>query len=62
MNGILQKTKVDLQDEVKYTLQLEGEEISMNDYINKAILLEWNGDIFCSSCSKKIKKTFGDGY
>lgn len=62
MNGILQKMKVDLQDEVKYTLQLEGEEISMNDYINKAILLEWNGDIFCSSCSKKIKKTFGDGY
>ena len=62
MNGILQKMKVDLQDEVKYTLQLEGEEISMNDYINKAILLEWNGDIFCSSCSKKVKKTFGDGF
>ena len=62
MKGILQKMKVDLQDEVKYTLQLEEGKVSINDYINKTILLEWNSDIFCSSCSKKIKKTFGDGF
>jgi len=62
MQGVLQKMKVHLQDEVIYSLHLGDEKVQMNSFINKNILLEWNGDIFCNSCSKKIKKTFGDGF
>ena len=62
MTGILCKMKVQLDDEVKYSLHFEQGTIEMNNFINQHIQLSWNGDIFCSSCAKKIKKTFGDGF
>jgi hypothetical protein len=54
--------KVQLDDEVKYSLHFEQGTIEMNDFINQHVQLSWNGYIFCSSCAKKIKKTFGDGF
>lgn len=62
MTGILRKMKVQLEDEVKYSLHFEQGTIEMNNLINQQVQLSWNGDIFCSSCAKKIKKTFGDGF
>lgn len=54
--------KVDLQDEVRYTLILGDDAIDMNSLINKDIRLFWNGDIFCSACGKKTKNSFGEGF
>ena len=62
MAGSISKMKVDLQDEVKYTLVLGDETIDMNSLINKDIRLFWNGDIFCSACGKKTKNSFGEGF
>lgn len=62
MTGILRKMKVQLEDEVKYSLHFEQGTIEMNNLINQQVQLSWNGDIFCSSCAKNIKKTFGDGF
>jgi len=62
MAGSISKMKVDLQDEVKYTLVLGDDTIDMNSLINKDIRLFWNGDIFCSACGKKTKNSFGEGF
>ncbi len=62
MAGTISKMKVDLQDEVKYTLILGDDAIDMNSLINKDIRLFWNGDIFCSACGKKTKNSFGEGF
>ncbi len=62
MAGTISKMKVDLQDEVKYTLILGDDAIDMNALINKVIRLFWNGDIFCSACGKKTKNSFGEGF
>ena len=62
MIGTISKMKVDLQDEVRYTLILGDDAIDMNSLINKDIRLFWNGDIFCSACGKKTKNSFGEGF
>lgn len=62
MAGTISKMKVDLQDEVKYTLILGDDAIDINSLINKDIRLFWNGDIFCSACGKKTKNSFGEGF
>ena len=62
MAGTISKMKVDLQDEVRYTLILGDDAIDMNSLINKDIRLFWNGDIFCSACGKKTKNSFGEGF
>lgn len=47
---------------VQYDLELSGEIIHLNDYLGQYIKLIWNGDIFCTSCLKKTKKSFGEGF
>lgn len=59
--GNIRKMTVQLEDEVKYTLNL-SEEICMNEYMGKEIRLEWNGIINCSACKKVTKKSFGQGF
>jgi len=60
-NGILHKMKVQLGDQVDYQLELE-ELVRMNQLIGNELKLSWNGQIFCSSCGKSTKKSFGDGF
>jgi len=47
---------------VKYSLPVGGEKISMNPLLSKKFTIEFNGIITCIHCSRKIKKTFGQGY
>jgi len=60
-NGILHKMKVQLGTQVDYQLELE-ELIRMNELVGNELKLTWNGQIFCSSCGKITKKSFGDGF
>lgn len=62
MTGTISKMKVRLDETVQYTLLLGNEAINMNELIGKNIRLTWNGDIFCSSCGKKTKNSFGEGF
>lgn len=57
----IQKMSVSIDSVVQYYLKLD-ETIRMNDWIGKNIKLTWNGDIFCTSCQKKTKKSFGEGF
>ena len=52
---------VQLEQTVQYTFESEIK-ILMNNYIGKHLKLEWNGDIFCQSCRKITKKSFGEGF
>lgn len=46
---------------IQYTLRLD-EDVDMNGLIGRIISLHFNGDIFCRNCSKKTKKSFGEGF
>lgn len=57
----IRKMSVSLDSVVHY--QFEGETtISMNDLIGKHLRLEWGGVIFCQSCGKQTKNSFGEGF
>lgn len=62
MRGSISKMKVALPENggpVQYTLRLGDESVLMNDFLGKEIALNFTGNIFCSSCGKKTKKSFG---
>jgi hypothetical protein len=54
----LKKMKTELSNEIKYY----SDNIFWNEMINSSITLTWNGEIVCSSCHKKTKKSFGEGF
>jgi hypothetical protein len=51
-----------LEDQVKYTLDLDGTLVEMNDFLGKPINLKHTGIIKCVSCGKVTKKSFGQGF
>lgn len=59
--GTLSKMSTEWGQPIKYSLQL-NEKIDVNALIGKEITLHFNGDIFCRNCSKKTKKSFGEGF
>jgi len=61
VTGILQKMKVVLDNPIQYSLTLEEQEVKINNFIGQVITLTHSGNIFCSCCGKKIKKTFQGG-
>lgn len=60
-SGNLRKMSVFHEGEVQYQLDL-SEKVNMNELVGQNISLNWTGQIFCSSCSKQTKKSFGDGF
>lgn len=60
-SGKLKKMNVFLDDTIQYELDLI-EKVKMNDLVGSSVLLNWNGQIFCSGCGKQTKKSFGDGF
>jgi len=61
-NGQISKLTAKLFSPIEYIFPLGNKNIPINEYINKNISIEFNGDIFCINCNKKIKKTFMQGY
>lgn len=62
---VLEKMDSYLDDDnlVQYSLGSEGDtKINMNELLGKEITLKFTGNIFCTYCQKKIKKTFGQGF
>ncbi len=60
--GILRKMRAELQDPVKYSIRLSGEELALEDKLGKEISLDFTGKIFCTQCERKISKSFQQGY
>lgn len=61
ISGNLSKMRVELEDTVRYQLELE-EVISMNDLIGQEIGLFWSGKIYCQKCNKITRSSFGEGF
>lgn len=60
--GTLDKMITGLADPVNYHLPLGEARIAMNERIGSAIELHYTGQIFCTNCARKTKKSFGQGY
>lgn len=62
MRGHLLKMAAQLEEPVKYTLNLDDHTIDMNDQIGKAFSIHHTGIIHCINCGRKTKKSFFQGY
>lgn len=58
----LHKMHVKHASPIQYTLQSDEHIISINDFLNKAIKLEFLGEIHCIQCGRKTKQSFQQGY
>lgn len=61
-HGNLSKMKVDHDDPVQYTLNLEEKNVVMNDLIGNRVSIRFTGVIHCVACGKVTKKAFGQGF
>ncbi len=59
--GILDKMSTSFINPVQYFLALGGEKVSVNELVGKQIKLLWTGNIYCTVCSKRTSKSFGEG-
>jgi hypothetical protein len=62
MKFILNKMQVDHLDVIEYSFVHPNDKTSLNQFIGKPIQLSWTGNIFCRKCTKKTKKSFGEGF
>lgn len=60
--GTLRKMHSRLHEPVNYALPLGAAEVEMNPLIESQIKLEFSGDIHCTHCGRKTKKSFSQGY
>ncbi len=60
--GTLKKLKGANLENVQYHLPVGDELVDLSPYIGKNITLTHTGNIFCSSCGKKTKKSYSQGH
>src|SRR5688572_27966152 len=60
--GNISKMKTQLNDIVEYSLVLGDDRVGMNALLDQSISLTHTGRIFCVSCGKQTKKSFGQGF
>ncbi len=62
MKIVLNKMSTEFSEEIQYRLNTSDSKINLNDFLRKHIKLEYTGNIYCRKCSKKTKKSFGEGF
>lgn len=66
ITGTLEKLSsqfnADTGQQVQYALPIGEQKIGLNQYIGRTITLTHTGNIFCSSCGKKTKKSYSQGH
>ncbi|USD64138.1 DUF2797 domain-containing protein [Vibrio sp. SCSIO 43136] len=62
VSGTLKKLTSTLGSTVNYALPVGEQQVPLNDLIGKRIALTHTGNIFCSSCGKKTKKSYSQGH
>jgi len=62
--GALRKmtAQLDIQGNVEYHLPIGKQSIPLNAIIGKRLSLHYNGNINCSHCDRKTKKSYSQGY
>ncbi len=61
-SGHVSKMGVTHSDPVSYELRLDDQRIELNPYIGQRIKMQFAGAIECVHCSRKIKKSYNQGY
>lgn len=59
--GVLHKMATSFVHPVQYYLKFGDEKVLMNDLIGRELTLKWTGNIYCTVCGRKTKKSFGEG-
>jgi hypothetical protein len=49
-------------NQVEYFLPVGEQEVAMNELLGKSLRLEYSGEINCSNCGSKTKKSFSQGF
>jgi hypothetical protein len=62
LTGHLAKMQVELDQQVQYFLPLDDHRQPLNALLGKQIRLEYLGDIHCTHCGRRSKKSFNQGY
>lgn len=62
MKLTLHKMSTSIGAPIEYRLFSESKPILMNDFLHKKIEINWTRNIFCAKCSKKTKRSFGEGF
>ncbi|ORU93645.1 MAG: hypothetical protein A6F70_06155 [Cycloclasticus sp. symbiont of Bathymodiolus heckerae] len=60
--GHIKKMQAILGESVEYSLPIGDELVPLNPYLGKPIKLTHLGDIHCSNCGKKTKKSYSQGF
>ncbi len=60
--GTLSKMKSTLSDTVDYQLPVGDALIPLNPLLGNRLSLNFTGNIYCSACGRKTKKSFSQGY
>jgi len=60
--GQISKMQAQLMAPIIYKLPIGSKKIELNKYLGHQINIQFDGEIFCINCDKKIKKTFMQGY
>ena len=62
VSGHLEKMQVELSEQVQYFLPVDDHREPLNVLLGKPIRLEYLGDIHCTHCGRRSKKSFSQGY
>lgn len=59
--GTLDKMRTSFINPVQYFLPLGAAEVAMNELLHHDLTLRYTGNIYCTLCNKKTRKSFGEG-
>jgi len=62
MKGTLSKLKSSLVTPIQYQLPIGDQLIDLNPLIGQKLTLTHTGNIYCSNCNKKTKKSYSQGH
>lgn len=62
ISGNLSKMRTELDDPIRYRLQLDGDVLEMNDLLGRQLDIHFSGRINCIACGRPTKKSFGQGF
>lgn len=62
MQGTLAKMTAELKSSIEYALPIGEESLPLNQFIGKHLQLKFSGNIVCTACGRKTKKSFSQGF
>lgn len=60
--GAVSKMQIALDEPAQYSFRLDDQQHELNALIGQTLRLEFLGEINCSHCDRKIKKSYAQGY